>query len=27
LPNARGVHGFPAWRRNLYNPSRPLQEG
>jgi hypothetical protein len=27
LPNARGVHGFPVWRRNLYNPSRPLQEG
>jgi len=27
LPDARGVHGFPVWRRNLYNPSRPLQEG
>jgi hypothetical protein len=24
LPDARGVHGFPAWRRPLYNPSRPL---
>jgi hypothetical protein len=24
LPEARGVHGFPAWRRPLYNPSRPL---
>lgn len=23
LPNARGVHGFPVWRRPLYNPSRP----
>jgi hypothetical protein len=27
LPHARGVHGFPVWRRNLYNPSRPLAEG
>jgi hypothetical protein len=27
VPRARGVHGFPVWRRNLYNPSRPLQEG
>ena len=27
LRDARGVHGFPVWRRNLYNPSRPLQEG
>ena len=27
LPDAHGVHGFPVWRRNLYNPSRPLQEG
>jgi hypothetical protein len=27
LPNAHGVHGFPVWRRNLYNPTRPLQEG
>jgi hypothetical protein len=27
LANARGVHGFPVWRRPLYNPSRPLQEG
>jgi hypothetical protein len=27
LPQAHGVHGFPVWRRNLYNPSRPLQEG
>jgi hypothetical protein len=26
LPTARGVHGFPAWRRPVYNPSRP-QEG
>lgn len=24
LPDAPGVHGFPAWRRPLYNPSRPL---
>jgi hypothetical protein len=24
LPDAKGVHGFPAWRRPLYNPSRPL---
>jgi hypothetical protein len=24
LPEARGVYGFPAWRRPLYNPSRPL---
>jgi hypothetical protein len=24
LPDARGVGGFPAWRRPLYNPSRPL---
>jgi hypothetical protein len=23
LPSARGAHGFPAWRRPLYNPSRP----
>jgi hypothetical protein len=23
LPDARGVHGFPTWRRPLYNPSRP----
>jgi hypothetical protein len=27
LPDAHGVHGFPVWRRNLYNPSRPLPEG
>jgi hypothetical protein len=27
LARAHGVHGFPVWRRNLYNPSRPLQEG
>ena len=27
LTAAHGVHGFPVWRRNLYNPSRPLQEG
>jgi hypothetical protein len=27
LTDADGVHGFPVWRRNLYNPSRPLQEG
>jgi hypothetical protein len=27
LPDAHGVHGFPVWRRNLYNPSRPLEEG
>jgi hypothetical protein len=27
LPRARGVHGFPAWRRPLYNPSRPLATG
>jgi hypothetical protein len=26
LPTARGVDGFPAWRRPVYNPSRP-QEG
>ena len=26
LPAARGVQGFPAWRRPVYNPSRP-QEG
>jgi len=26
LPTARGVAGFPAWRRPVYNPSRP-QEG
>lgn len=26
LPDARGVKGFPAWRRPVYNPSRP-QEG
>jgi hypothetical protein len=26
LPTARGVHGFPTWRRPVYNPSRP-QEG
>jgi hypothetical protein len=25
LPEARGVNGFPAWRRPLYNPSRPLE--
>jgi hypothetical protein len=24
IPDAKGVHGFPAWRRPLYNPSRPL---
>jgi hypothetical protein len=24
LPEARGVHGFPTWRRPLFNPSRPL---
>ena len=24
LPDAKGTHGFPAWRRPLYNPSRPL---
>jgi hypothetical protein len=23
LPDARGVEGFPAWRRPVYNPSRP----
>ena len=23
LPSARGANGFPAWRRPLYNPSRP----
>jgi hypothetical protein len=23
VPNARGVRGFPTWRRPLYNPSRP----
>jgi hypothetical protein len=23
LPSARGAQGFPAWRRPLYNPSRP----
>lgn len=26
LPTTRGVKGFPAWRRPVYNPSRP-QEG
>ena len=26
LAGARGVKGFPAWRRPVYNPSRP-QEG
>ena len=26
LPTARGAQGFPAWRRPVYNPSRP-QEG
>jgi len=26
MPTARGVNGFPAWRRPVYNPSRP-QEG
>ncbi|HEY7002930.1 MAG TPA: hypothetical protein VH281_01510 [Gaiellaceae bacterium] len=26
LPRARGVHGFPTWRRPVFNPSRP-QEG
>jgi hypothetical protein len=26
LPDARGVRGFPTWRRPAYNPSRP-QEG
>jgi hypothetical protein len=26
LPRARGVLGFPTWRRPVYNPSRP-QEG
>ena len=26
LPAARGAQGFPAWRRPVYNPSRP-QEG
>jgi hypothetical protein len=25
LPETSGVHGFPAWRRPLYNPSRPLE--
>jgi hypothetical protein len=24
FPEARGVDGFPVWRRPLYNPSRPL---
>jgi hypothetical protein len=24
LPHARGVNGFPVWRRPLFNPSRPL---
>jgi hypothetical protein len=24
LPRARGVYGFPVWRRPLFNPSRPL---
>lgn len=27
LPEAKGVHGFPVWRRPLYNPSRPLGAG
>jgi hypothetical protein len=26
MPEARGADGFPAWRRPVYNPSRP-QEG
>jgi hypothetical protein len=26
LATARGAEGFPAWRRPVYNPSRP-QEG
>ena len=26
LPATRGAEGFPAWRRPVYNPSRP-QEG
>jgi hypothetical protein len=25
LPLARGVQGFPVWRRPFYNPSRPLE--
>jgi hypothetical protein len=25
LPAARGIHGFPVWRRPVYNPSRPLE--
>jgi hypothetical protein len=24
LPRARGLRGFPVWRRPVYNPSRPL---
>jgi hypothetical protein len=24
LPRAHGLHGFPIWRRPVYNPSRPL---
>jgi hypothetical protein len=27
LPTARGVEGFPAWRRPVYNPSRPQEGG
>jgi hypothetical protein len=25
IPTARGVDGFPAWRRPVYNPSRPQE--
>lgn len=25
LPTARGVNGFPTWRRPVYNPSRPRE--
>jgi hypothetical protein len=25
VPEANGVRGFPAWRRPVYNPSRPLE--
>ena len=27
LPAARGVHGFPTWRRPVFNPSRPQEGG
>jgi hypothetical protein len=27
LPRARGIRGFPTWRRPAYNPSRPQEGG